>query len=278
MESWPGGTEVVIVATSGNPNRRPLLLGLALLVVLTLVPGSWLVNRPILSGQEQPTQREGEQERDPEHHVPERSALEEAPPEVLALLRAVLTRMPPAGSGVAESQFHHWSVPGAPTRAALGIKAVPGVDPDALIGRVMEVDGYEGHIAHVLVNASRSASAEESPDRVAFYQRINVPGIAEVQHELELVDAGTIDGYRVAYWSLLPEETVALDPTQGARSEANVGIWLAGPGVVGYALQSWPRRGDLNRVQWFSLTTGAAVAARRIVERNIDDMAEWARQ
>ncbi|WP_169978954.1 hypothetical protein [Tautonia rosea] len=256
------------MATSGKPNQ--LFPGLALLAVLILVPGSWRLTGPILSGQEQVAA--------PERRVPERSALDEAPPEVLALLSEVLTRMPPAGSGVAESQFFHWSTPGAPTQAALGIKAVPGVDPDALIRRVMEVDGYEGRIAHVLANQSRSIPAEEVPDRVTFAQRINVPGITTVQHELELVDAGTIEGYRVAYWFLLDEETAALDPSQGARSESNVGIWLAGPGVVGYAFHSWPKREDVNRIQWFSLTTGATVAASRIVERNIDDMAEWARQ
>jgi hypothetical protein len=205
-------------------------------------------------------------------------SLDDAPAEVIALLDEVLARMPSASSGVAESQFHHWTVPGAPTQAALGLKGVPGVDPDALIRRVMEVDGYEGRIAHVLVNESRSALAEDPPDRVAFRQRINVPGITEVQHELELVDAGSIRGYRVAYWFLLPEETASLDPSLGARSEANVGVWLAAPGVVGYAFHSWPRRDDLNRFQWFSLTTGAAVLARQIVERNIDDMANWARQ
>ncbi|MEW4568975.1 hypothetical protein AB1L88_14015 [Tautonia sp. JC769] len=265
------------MATSGHPNR--VLPGLALLAVLTVIPGSWHLTGPILSGQQQQQQQPdrrnpGERQRP----APERSGLDDAPPEVIALFDEVMTRMPPAGSGVAESRFHHWTVPGAPTRAALGIKGVPGVDPDALIRRVMEVDGYEGRIAHVLVNASRSAPAEEDPGRVAFTQRINVPGIAEVQHELELVDAGTIRGYRVAYWSLLREETAAMDPGLGARSEANVGIWLASPGVVGYAFHSWPRRDDLNRFQWFSLTTGAAVAARQIVERNIDDMADWARQ
>jgi hypothetical protein len=270
----------VIVATSGNPNR--LLPGLALLVVLTLIPGSWRSIGPFVAGDPQPNAR-------PQQHLqrpagesagraPARSSLDDAPPEVIALLDEVLTRMPPAGSALAESRFHHWSVAGAPTQAALGIKGVPGLDPDALIRRVMEVDGYEGRIAHVLANRSRSAPAEEAPDRVAFTQRINVPGIAEVQHELELVDLGTIRGYRVAYWSLLPEETAALDPSLAARSESNVGIWLAAPGVVGYAFHSWPRRDDLNRFQWFSLTTGAAVVAKQIVERNIDDMAEWARQ
>ena len=270
------------MATSGNPNR--VLLGLAFLAILTLIPGSWRSIGPFVSGDPKPHARPQPQPQRPVDEsaaagrAPAQSGLDDAPPAVIALLDEVLTRMPPAGSGVAESQFHHWTVPGAPTRAALGIRGVPGMDPDALIRRVMEVDGYEGRIAHVLVNESRSAPAEEAPGRVLFTQRINVPGIAEIQHELELVDAGTIRGYRVAYWSLLPEETAAMDQGLGARSESNVGIGLAAPGVVGYAFHSWPRRDDLNRFQWFSLTTGAAVAAKQIVERNIDDMADWARR
>ena len=61
-----------------------------------------------------------------------------------------------------------------------------------------------------------------------------------------LVDAGTIKGYRVAYWYLLEERTAALDLKGGARSEFNVGAWFAAPGVVGYAMSTWPRRGDVN--------------------------------
>ena len=204
--------------------------------------------------------------------------LEQAPPEVLALLQQVLEQVPEAGVGVEPTQFDHWASSGHPTQAVLGIKAVPGLDPEDLIRRVMDVDGYEGRIPHVVSSRSRSVPATDPPEEIDVYQRIQIPGIVQVQHELRLVDAGTIKGYRVAYWSLLPEETAALDRRSGARSAFNVGVWLAAPGVVGYAFQSWPTREDVNAVQWFSMTTGAAVAAQRIVEGNIDAMAEWARQ
>ena len=85
---------------------------------------------------------------------------------------------------------------------------------------------------------------------------ISVPRLARIQHQLALVDAGTIKGYRVAYWYLIKDKTDALDPKSGARSDFNIGAWLAAPGVVGYALSSWPKRADVNALQWFSLTSG----------------------
>ena len=92
---------------------------------------------------------------------------------------------------------------------------------------------------------------------------ISVPTVARVQHELVLVDAGTIQGYRVAYWYLLKDKTRVSGPEGRARSEFNIGAWLVAPGVVGYALSSWPQRDDVNALQWFSLTSGANALARR---------------
>ena len=142
------------------------------------------------------------------------------------------------------------SAQGKPTHEALGIKAIQDADPRDVIERVMDVDAYEGHIAHVEACRSLRDPARETPERVHFFQRVSVPGVARIQHELVLVDAGTIEGYRVAYWYLLKPETDSLNPEAGARSEFNVGAWLVAPGVVGYALSNWPRRGDVNALQW----------------------------
>jgi hypothetical protein len=95
---------------------------------------------------------------------------------------------------------------------------------------------------------------------------------------LVLVDAGTIRGYRVAYWYLLKDQTRSLDPKVAARSESNIGAWLAAPGVVGYALSSWPRRDDVSALQWVWLTSGADAVAKKVIEGNIDGMATWAKQ
>ncbi len=201
-----------------------------------------------------------------------------APPEVREFLGRVLAELSESGAAVTGYQFRHWEREGKPTHETLGIKAIPGVDPRELIARIIDVDGYEGHLA--LVEACRSLRdpARGTLERVHFFQRVSVPGVAKVQQELVLVDAGTIAGYRVAYWYLLGPETAALDPEAGARSEFNVGAWLVAPGVVGYALSTWPRRGDVNALQWVLLTSGADALAKKVVEGNIDGMAAWAKK
>lgn len=205
-----------------------------------------------------------------------RSDLGGPPPEVREFLDRVLARLPEDSSEVKGYQFHHWKWGDKPTHEAVGVKAIRGVDPEKLIARILDVDSYEGNIAHVEDCRSEPDVADGPPGRVRFYQAVRVPGVARVQQSLELVDAGTVQGYRVAYWYLLKDRTESLDTEGGARNEFNVGAWFAAPGVVGYALSSWPRRGDVNALQWASLTIGADSLAVRIVEGNIDGMAVWA--
>jgi hypothetical protein len=206
------------------------------------------------------------------------SGLGRAPPEVREFLGRVLEEIPEGGAGVTGYQFRHWKRERKPTHEALGVKAIPGVDPREVIARVMDVDGYAGHIAHVEACRSLRHPGPGPLEGVHFFQRVRVPGVARVQQELVLVDAGTIKGYRVAYWYLLGPETEALDREAGARSEFNIGAWLVAPGVVGYALSTWPRRGDVNTLQWVSLTSGADGLAKKVVEGNIDGMAVWAKE
>jgi hypothetical protein len=203
---------------------------------------------------------------------------DDPPAEVQEFLYRVLQNVPAGGTGVTGYQFHHWKQEGKPTDEAIGLKAIPGVAPDAFIASVMDVDGYKGQIAHVEACRSVPDPAYKPPDKVRFFQVISVPGVARVQQELVLVDAGTIQGYRVAYWYLLADRTRSLDPKFAARSDFNIGVWVAAPGAVGYALSSWPRRDDVNRLQWVSLTSGANALAKKVVEGNIDGMAEWAKK
>ena len=144
----------------------------------------------------------------------------------------------------------------------------------------MDVDGYKGKIAHVDVCRSKPGSrpASKNLKEVHFFQVLSVPGIAKIQQELAMVDAGTIKGYRIVYWYLLKDETRALDPKAGARSAHNIGAWLVAPNVIGYALHSWHERDHVNVVQWTTLTVGADVLAKKIVESNIDCMAAWAKK
>jgi hypothetical protein len=204
------------------------------------------------------------------------SRLDAAPQEVREFLGRVLDQVPENGTGVTDYQFQHWGWEGKPTHEAVGLKAIPGVDPQELIVRVMDVDRYEANISHVLTCRSEPDRAFTPPETVRVFQAIRVPGVAKVQQKLALVDAGTVKGYRIVYWYLLQDETHSLDPKDGARSAFNIGAWLASPGLVGYALSSWPQRGDVNAIQWVSLTAGADALAKKVIEGNIDGMAAWA--
>lgn len=207
-----------------------------------------------------------------------RSPLDGAPAEVREFLDRVLAKIPDGDQPVMGYQFLHWERADKPTREAMGLKAIPGADPQEVIARVMDVDRYPGHIAHVETCRSEQDPTSRPPEEVHFYQVIRVPAVARVQQELVLVDAGTIRGYRVAYWYLLKDRTLSLDPKVAARSEFNIGAWLAAPGVVGYALSSWPRRDDVSALQWVSLTSGANALAKKVIEGNIDGMAAWAKK
>ncbi len=192
---------------------------------------------------------------------------------VRAFLSRVLDKVPLRGETVTGYQFQAWAQDDNPTHEAFALKAIADADPAKLMARIMDVDGYAEHVAHVKV--SRSSSRQ--PGQVRCYQVISVPRVADVQQELIMVDAGTFRGYRVAFWYLLIDETAALDRKDGPRAAFNVGAWLAAPGAVGYALNSWPRREDVNLIQWKTLTRGADLLAKTVVEGNIDGMAEWAR-
>jgi hypothetical protein len=215
-------------------------------------------------------------------HVGSESAaplsLEAVPAEVRGFLGRALEKVPDHGTAVTGYQFWNWERVGKPTHEAIGLKAVPSADPHQFIAAVMNVDGYQGNLAHVDHCRSEKDSTFEPPRKVRFFQIVSVPGIATIQHELALVDAGTIKGYRVACWYLLKDRTESLNSKRGARSEYSVGAWLAAPGVVGYALSTWPKRADVNALQWMSLTSGANAMAKKIIEDNIDGMAAWAKK
>ena len=199
-------------------------------------------------------------------------------PRARAFLERVLARAPACGEGVEGYQFQSWSQEGHPTREGLGLKAIPGVDVAEVVARIMDVDGYRENLAHVVDCRPLGDGKPRQPDRVRFHQVLGVPGVARIQQDLEMIDAGTIRGYRVVTWRLLEDETETLDPRDGARSASNVGAWLVAPGVLGNAISSWPRREDVNFLQWKALTGGADRMAKSVVEGNLDGMAEWSRK
>lgn len=193
--------------------------------------------------------------------------------EVLAFLDRAFKKLPKTTSSFV---FDHWPQSGRPTDEGVGMLAVPGVSPEKVIKRVMDVDHYVGNVGHVVECRSIPDARFVPPAQVRFYQRVNVPMLSEIQHELVLVNAGEMNGFQVAYWYMLDAETKALNPKVGARSAYNMGAWMAAPGLIAYALASAPVRDDVNFLKWKALTAGADVAAANVVKANIEGMAKWA--
>lgn len=193
--------------------------------------------------------------------------------EGLQFLDRVFKKLPRSGSSF---QFEHWNFGGRPTDEGVGMLNVAGIDPDRLIARVMDVGSYVGNVDHVIESRVISDTRFTPPAQVRFYQRVDVPLLAKIHHELVLVDAGTMNGFRVAWWYLLEPETLKLSSKDAARSQYNFGAWIAGQGQVGYALSSAPVRDDVGFLKWKALTAGADVAAGKVVKANIECMCRWA--
>lgn len=191
-----------------------------------------------------------------------------------AFVDRVFSRLPSSTpSGLV---FESWSHAGRPTDEGFGLLPVPGVDPEKLIAAVMDVDAYVGNVQHVSACRSIADDRFQPPQAVRFYQKVDIPVLGSVHHELVLHDLGERDGWRVAAWHVLRAETDALSTKEGFRSDYNIGAWLVKPGLVGYALASAPKRGDVGFLKWKALTAGADAAAKRVLKQNIEGMAAWA--
>jgi len=198
------------------------------------------------------------------------------PAEVQAFLDDVFRRLPAAP--LTAYRFQSWQREGWPTAEGFGMAPVAGLDPERLIQRVMDVDHYKGNIAYVAECRSVADARFVQPKAVRFYQRVDLPMLGSVHHELVLVDGGTRQGYRYAYWYLLDGETAALDPAKGARSAYSTGAWIVGNGMLGYALSNAPRREDVSWPKWQAMTSGADMTAKPVVKANIEGMAAWAQR
>jgi len=191
-----------------------------------------------------------------------------------AFVERVLSRLP-AGKPTSFT-WNAWKHAGRPTQEGFGIMPIPGVDPDKVIAAVMDVDHYVGNVEHVATCRSVADSRFTPPEAVRFYQKVSIPMLGSVHHELVLHDMGERGGYRIAAWSLLGPESEALSAKEGFRSDYNNGAWIVADGVLGYALASAPKKGDVGRLKWAALTKGADVAASKVVKANIEGMARWA--
>ena len=190
-----------------------------------------------------------------------------------AFVARVAQRLPAAAP--TKFEFFNWAYQGRPTDEAFGIMPIAGAKPEAVIDAVMDVDHYVGNVEHVAACRAVSDTRYAAPDHVRFYQKVDIPLIGAVHHELVLHRFGDVSGYQVAAWELLRSETDALSKREGLRSDYNHGAWFVAPGVVGYALASCPKRDDVGFLKWAALTKGADATAARVIRSNIEGMARW---
>ena len=213
---------------------------------------------------------------EPGSHAPIWSKLPllEGPLEHEAFVERVLARLP--ATTPTTFTFDSWSHGGRPTKEGFGILPIPGVDPKKIADAVMDVGHYVGHVEHVSESRVIADDRYTPPDAVRFYQRVDIPVLGAVHHELVLHRLGEHKGYTVLAWGILTAETDKLSSRLGFRSDYNHGAWLAAPGVLGYALGSAPKRGDVGFLKWKALTRGADAAASTVLKGNLRGMAAWA--
>lgn len=194
--------------------------------------------------------------------------------EVNEFLERVLKHLP--AKAPTQFEFVHWAHGGRATEEGFAVMPFPGLDPAKVIDAVMDVDHYVGNLDHVAVCRSIPDPRFVPPEKVRFYQRIDVPVVGAIHHELALQRLGTHKTFEVAGWDVLRAETDALSPKDGYRSDYSHGVWLARPGILGYALGSAPKRDDVGFLKWKALTAGADAAASRVLKANLEAMARWA--
>ncbi len=144
-----------------------------------------------------------------------------------------------------------------------------------MVGRIMDLDRYQGNIDHVLESRVVPDPDFSPPASARFYQRIKIPLLAELQMENVLLDLGDREGWRVIAWYLLSDATERLDTRKGARFDYNEGAWLLRPDSVGYALSSAPRKSDVGRIKFKLMTKGADATAPQVLKNNIQGMLRW---
>ncbi len=194
--------------------------------------------------------------------------------EHLAFVERALAKLPKGP--ITEFKVLSWEHAGRPTSEAVGILPIPGLDPAKAIDAVMDVGHYVGNVEHVAASRVIADARFAAPEAVRFYQRVDLPLIGSIHHELVLHRLGEKGGYQIAAWDVLRAETDALSTKDGFRSDYNHGAWFAAPGVLGYALGSAPKRDDVGFLKWKALTSGADAAASRVLRANIEGMARWA--
>lgn len=194
--------------------------------------------------------------------------------EIQAFVERVFARLP--ATPPTAFAFWHWPHGGRPTEEAVAVMPIPGLDPEKVMAAVMDVGRYVGNVEHVAQSRVIPDARYTPPQSVRFYQKVDLPMIGAIQHDLVLQRLAARGGWEIAAWDLNKPETEALSTKDGYRSEYSHGVWLARPGVLGYALGSAPKRDDVGFLKYKALTSGADAAASRVLKSNLEGMARWA--
>jgi len=192
-----------------------------------------------------------------------------------AFVDRVFANLPPHGG---RFEVRTWRHQNRPTKEGVGVLPSPGVNVDAVAARVLDLGHYKGNIDFVDECRVVDDPRFTPPASTRFYQRVKVPILGSLHHELVIHDRGERDGWRVLAWDLLEDETDRLDGKQGARSEYNVGAWLIRADAVAYSLSSCPRKGDVGRLKYAALTKGADAGVNKVLQANIEGMLKWSRR
>lgn len=166
-----------------------------------------------------------------------------------------------------------WRYQKRPTSEGVGLMPHPGTDIDAMVGCILDVEGYPANVRYV---EQIEVMDRESDSEVTYIQRMNLPLIGRIQVQIQLADYGEMDGLRVVAWQQDDEATAALDKKQGARTAYNLGAWLMRDDAVLYALSSAPQKSDLGTLKYMAMTKGADAGAGEVIRQNIDGMIKWA--
>ena len=178
------------------------------------------------------------------------------------------------------SRFEHvsWRHDGRPTSEGVGVLPASGVDVERMAAAVLDLDHYAGNIEFVVDARVVPDPRFTPPATTRFYQRVKIPVLGSLHHELLMEDKGEREGWRVLSWYHLGPENDRLDSKRGARTEYNIGAWLIRPDAVAYALSSCPRKGDVGRLKFAALTKGADAGAAKVLQSNIAGMLAWSRR
>ena len=174
--------------------------------------------------------------------------------------------------------FESWKFGGKPVSEGMGVLPIQDGDVEKMVQCLMDVDHYVGNVDHVIVCRSIKDDRFVEPKAKRFFEKINVPLVANLQMELVIEDQGDRDAWRMITWRLLDDETSALNAKQGARSDYNVGFWALREDAVAYALASATRKSDVGRLKFMAIAKGADAMAPKVMRGNIDGLLRWARK